>query len=143
MDISKLAPWCDQRGTDFWSRTEAWKKFTSMVTKTLENDPRRFPHQIRAAAAMVILFCREGLWPARRGRDEIEEIVSLARRQLSQVRQLYAAEARANPEISGNNDFRSLLKSLDEEMRCLDARLSDEPLNIPNDPPSTWGKFFP
>jgi hypothetical protein len=142
MDISELAPWRDMRGTDSFCRSEAWLKFTSLVTRTLENDPRRFPHQIRAAAAMVILFCRNGLWPSRRGQDELEEVLSLARRQLSQIRQLYAAEARVNPEISGNKDFRDLLKSLDEEMRCLDARASEDPLNLPNEPPLTWGKFF-
>ncbi len=143
MEISELAPWCDRRAVERFARTEAWRKFAALVERTLENDPRRYPHQIRAAAAMVILFCRAGLWPTRQGQDELDELLSRARRQLSQVRQLYAAEARSNPEIGENADFRVLLKSLDEEMRCLDARMSPQPLNLPNDPPCTWGRFFP
>jgi hypothetical protein len=143
MDISELSPWND-RETNIWLKdSKAWELFTSLIARTLENDPRRYPQQIRAAAALIILFCRPGLWPARRGLPELEDLISLARRQLSQVRQLYAAESRQKPEISSSSDFRTLMKTLDEEMRCLDARLSETTLNIPNSPPCTWGRFFP
>ncbi len=143
MDISELSPWNDREAKIWLKDSRPWELFTSMIARTLENEPRRFPQQIRAAAAFVILFCRPGLWPTGRGTAELEDLVALARRQLSQVRQLYAAESRQNPDIMNSPDFRSLMKTLDEEMRCLDARLSVTPLNIPNSPPTSWGRFFP
>jgi hypothetical protein len=143
MDISELSPWND-RETNIWLKdAKAWELFTSMIARTLENDPRRYPQQIRAAAAFVILFARPGLWPTRRDAMELENLIALARRQLSQVRQLFAAESRQRPEVTSSPDFRMLMKTLDEEMRCLDARLSEMPLNIPNSPPISWGRFFP
>ena len=143
MDISELSPWSDSRANAWLEDSKSWDLFTSMIARTLDNDPRRYPQQIRAAAAFVILFCRPGLWPSHRGKSELEELIALARRQLSQVRQLFAAESRQRPEITSSPDFRTLMKTLDEEMRCLDARLSEMPLNIPNSPPTSWGRFFP
>ncbi|MEZ6093275.1 MAG: hypothetical protein R3C03_03410 [Pirellulaceae bacterium] len=113
-----------------------------MIEQTLRNDPKKFPHQIRCAASLVILLCREGLWPVRISNDEIVELAALARRQLTQIKQMFSAESRAKPEVANTEEFRLLMKTLDEEIRCLDARGSDVPLNIPNEPPSGWGAFW-
>lgn len=142
MRYSPLAPWMNERATNWLATSDNWLRLLSMVKRTLENDPRRFPHQIRAAVAMVILFCREGYWPARLGQRERDEIVSLAKRQLMVVRQAYALEARSRPELLANPDYKAILGGLDDELRMLDARMADEALNMPDAPPKSWGKFF-
>lgn len=142
MRYSPLAPWMNDRATNWLATSDGWLRLLSMVRRTLENDARRFPHQIRAATAMVILFCREGYWPAKLGQRERDEIVALAKRQLTVVRQAYAFEARSKPELLANPDYKALLGGLDDELRMLDARLADEPVNIPDAPPACWGRFF-
>lgn len=138
-----LAPWLDQKAATWLAASDPWMRLLGMVKKTLDNDARRFPHQIRAAAAFVILFCREGYWPAQDGTRVRDEIVGLAKRQLSVVRQMYAFESRSKPELLANPDFKAILKALDEELRMLDARLAEEPLTMPDAPPMSWGPFFP
>jgi hypothetical protein len=76
------------------------------------------------------------------GQRERDEIVALAKRQLTVVRQAYAFEARSKPELLANAGYKALLGGLDEELRMLDARLADEPVNMPDAPPACWGKFF-
>jgi hypothetical protein len=139
----ELAPWRDRRSSDWLCAWQSWRSFTKYIRRTLEHDPRKFPHQVRAAAGLVILLARPGMWPDAADLDELEDLAGLARRQLTQIKQQYSAEARHNPEISGSAEFRALIKSLDEEMRCLDARVADRALLVADQPPATWGKFFP
>jgi hypothetical protein len=142
MRYSPLAPWMNEQATRWLATSEQWLRLLSMVKRTLENDAQRFPHQIRAASAVVIMLCREGYWPARFDQRERDEIVALAKRQLTVVRQAYAFEARSRPELLANPDYKAILQGLDDELRLLDARMADEPANLPDRPPSCWGKFL-
>lgn len=142
MDNQRLAPWQSESATSWLAANDSWTRLLNLVKKTLENDARRFPHQVRAAAAFVIMFCREGFWPAKDAAHARDEIVGLAKRQLSIVRQSYAFAGRTKPELLANPEFKAILRSLDEEMRMLDARLAEEPLSMPDAPPPSWGKFF-
>jgi hypothetical protein len=140
IDPKSVVPWEDELASELLSSSIPWKAFIRMIRRTLELDPRDYPHQIRCAAGLMILLCRRGLW--RQNDQERDELIATARRQLSNIKQLYSSEARLRPEIANSTAFRSLLKTLDEEMRVLDARLSDTPLNIPNHEPQGWGPFF-
>lgn len=142
MRYSALAPWMDEEATRWLGTSDQWVRLLAMIKRTLENDARRFPHQIRAAASLVIMLCREGYWPIKSSQRERDEIVSLAKRQMTVVRQAYAFEARSRPELLANTDYKAILQVLDEELRLLDARLADEPVNMPDRPPLHWGKFF-
>lgn len=133
----------NEQATRWLTASEHWSRLLSMVKRTLENDAQRFPHQIRAASSFVIMLCREGYWPSRQGQRERDEIVALAKRQLTVVRQAYAFEARSRPELLANPDYKAILQGLDDELRLLDARLADEPVNLPDRAPACWGKFFP
>ncbi len=142
MRYSPLAPWMNREATRWLASSDHWMRLLSMVKRTLENDARKFPHQIRAAASLVIMLCREGYWPARYDQRERDEIVALAKRQLMVVRQAYAFEARSRPELLANPDYKAILQGLDDELRLLDARLADEAVNLPDRAPACWGQFF-
>ena len=138
----QIAPWQDEKAGNWLATNEPWLRLLNLVKKTLDNDARRFPHQIRAASAFIIMFCREGFWPTKGGMRERDEVVGLARRQLTVVRQMYAFEAKSKPELMADPAFKSILKALEQEMRLLDARIADEPLTLPDFPPASWEKFF-
>ncbi len=118
------------------------QRMTRLVLKTLENDPRQFPIQIRAAAALVILLGRRGLWPAH-DQEEMNGIAAQARRCLSVVREYYSIESKRREDVATHSGLHRLLKTLETEMRILDARQSEEPLNIPDAPPESWGNIWP
>lgn len=136
-----LAPWNDPDASSWLTNLESWKTVSRMVEKTLVLEPTQFPHRIRAAAAMVIMFGRPGVWPVD-GVRELDRIVDLARRQLVLVKSYFTSEARARGNMLSNPTFRKLMQSIDEEVRILESRISDPPLNIPQTPPGTWGDFW-
>jgi hypothetical protein len=140
--VENASPWDDQNAADWLCTFEAWKLMVGFVRRTLERDPRSCPHEIRAAASFVIMFCREGTWPNFVDPIEGAMILDLARRQLSVVRQMYALEGRSNKKLMANRNFKMLLKSLEEEIRILDSRVSDEDVTMANQPPVTWGEFL-
>lgn len=111
-----------------------------LIEGTLRLEPKEHAHEVRAAASMVIMFCREGMWPTDDG--SFEKVLELAARQLSQVKQLYETKGRIRPQLQSSRSFRQLLKSLDEEIRILEARLTDPKPKMPNVPPCTWGDFW-
>ncbi len=118
------------------------RRVARLVEKTLENDPRQFPIQMRAAASIVILLCRSGMWPAH-DQEDLNEVVGQARRNLANIRELYSVESKRREEVGQHHSLHKLLKGLEAEMRILDARASETPLNIPDEPPEAWGINWP
>lgn len=137
-----MCPWNQPDAATWLSGNEALRRLTRLVVRTLDNDPRQFPIQIRAAAALVILLCRRGLWPASGGQPERDQVVEQARRALAQIRQYYSAESKRRDDLAGHDSFPRLLKAIEEELRCLDARLSESPINVPDEPPAAWGNIW-
>ncbi len=135
------APWNDPDASGWLTNLDSWKAVARMVEKTLALEPTQYPHRIRAAAAMVIMLGRRGVWPADSVR-ELDRVIDLARRQLVLVKSYFTSEARARGNMLSNPTFRKLMQSIDEEVRILESRMTDPPLNIPQTPPCTWGDFW-
>jgi hypothetical protein len=135
------APWDTSQGSDWLASLDPWLQTTRLIHGTLKMDTTDHYHEIRAAASMVIMFCRENLWPIKDDSTR-EEILELASRQLSNIKQLYEYKARSNPKLKTNPSYRSLLTSLDEEIRIIEARMSDDKPMMPGTPPTTWGDFW-
>lgn len=135
------APWNDEQAKDWLGRFEPWLQAIRLIHGTLQLETKKHPQEIRAAVALVVLCCRENLWPTR-DENEIEKILELAVRQLSTIKQLYETKARINPEVINKKNYRDLLISIDQEIRILEARMSDPKPSMPNEPPVSWGKFW-
>jgi hypothetical protein len=142
MSQPNRSPWFQPDAVTWASGNEAMRRFTRLILKTLENDPRQFPIQMRAAASMVIMLCREGMWPAH-DKQELDDVVGQARRNLSVIREFYSIESKRRDDVATHASLNRLLKTIETEMRILDARQSEEPLNIPNEPPEAWGNIWP
>lgn len=140
--IENISPWSNSKASDWLCAFEPWKVIVRKIRRTLELEPRNHPHEIRAAAMLVILFCREGTWPRYVDPIEGNAIVGLARRQLSVVRQMYTLEGRNNNKLMANRNYKILLKTLEEEIRILESRNSDEEVVMANQAPCSWGEFL-
>ena len=139
----KLEPWMDETALRWLATLDSWPRLVRLVQTTLKQEPRKFPHQIRAAAALLIMIGREGLWPTSSGILSIEDVSGLARRQLAQVKHLFSTQARLDRGLVKDRGFRTLLNSLDEELRILEARASrDDSPALPQEPPCSWGDFW-
>ena len=136
------APWEPENASQFLSSCQAYRNMLKTISGTLELEARKNPHEIRAAAAMVILLCREKLWPARNGIEELDRIVNLAARQLITIKQLFEQRCRREPDLLANPAYRAMLNSLDQEIRILDSRVSDPKPPMPKEPPDSWGDFW-
>ncbi|MFT5300687.1 MAG: 3-methyladenine DNA glycosylase AlkD [Mariniblastus sp.] len=134
------SPWDNELGAAWLARFAPWQQTLRLIHGTLQLEARKNPQEIRAAASMVIVFCRENLWSG--DDDERDRIVELAARQLTNVKQLYETKARDNPKVMTNPNFKNLLKSIDQEVRILEARLADPKPKMPDEPPCTWGDFW-
>lgn len=137
-----MVPWNDASASEWLGKQEAWQRLLKYICATLESDPRKYPNQIRAAAAMVILLGREGIWSIASGQREREHLVALAKRQLAQIKQMYSIESRGNSTLSGDPAYKKFMQTLDEEMRLLEARMNGEEINLADAPPSSWGDFW-
>jgi len=135
------APWDTPQGRDWLASFDPWSQTVRLIHGTLKLDTTDHYHEIRAATAMVIMFCRENLWPIKDDSTR-DEVLELASRQLSNIKQLYEYKARSNPELKTNPSYRNLLTSLDEEVRIIEARLSEDNPMMPGTPPVTWGEFW-
>jgi hypothetical protein len=142
MSANELAPWNDEQAQHWLASLNSWSKMARLIQMTLNQDPAKYPHQIRAAAALVIMFGREHVWPDRADVIPLDDMIGLARRQLSQVKHQFSIRARINPDLKQNPKFRLLLDSVDQEIKILESRMSEEPMNMPNEPPSTWNNFW-
>lgn len=139
----KMEPWQDEEASRWLANLESWPRMIKLIQTTLKQDPRKYPHQIRAAAATVIMFGKQGLWPEKSGLMSLSDVASLARRQLAQVKHLISVQARIDSDLVKDRAFRSLLNSLDQELRILESRTEQsETLSLPQQPPATWGKFW-
>jgi hypothetical protein len=61
---------------------------------------------------------------------------------LVQIKQLFELNANSKPEMQSNKTYRNLLVSLDEEIRILEARMTNPKPTLPEQPPCTWGDFW-
>ena len=142
MSADELAPWHDEQAKLWLSYLSSLPNMVRLIQTTLNQDPAKYPHQIRAAAALVIMLAREDIWPDRSDVISLDDVIGLARRQLAQVKHQFSIRARINPKLKQMPKFRLLLDSIDQEIRILESRISEEPMNMPNEPPSTWGDFW-
>lgn len=140
-ETGRKSPWDDEQGSRWLAAFGPWRDAIRIIHGTLRLETNKHPQEIRAAAALVVLFCRENLWPTR-DQDQINQILDLAVRQLTTIKQLYETKARANPEMLTNKNYRNLLVSIDQEVRILEARSSENSHSLPNQPPCTWGEFW-
>ncbi len=140
--VDDNSPWGNAKATDWLCAFGPWIDMVRKVRRTLELEPRSHPHEIRAAAMLVILFCRNGTWPNFMDPVEGNAIVGLARRQLAVVRQMYTLEGRNNKKLMANRNYKVLLKTLEEEIRILESRFSEEDVVMANQAPCAWGEFL-
>ena len=82
------------------------------------------------------------MWPHRSGLMDVEGIAGLARRQLAQVKQLISTKTRIDRNLVKDRGMRTLLESLDDELRNLESRASTDFPPVRQEPPRTWGKFW-
>ena len=136
-----LAPWETPNGRNLLSSLQGWRQMRRLIEGTLRLEGTERAHEVRAAASMVIMFCRDGFWPVE-DEAEMQRLLGLAARQLTHVKQLYETKGRIRPELQSSRSFRRLLTSIDEEIRILEARMEDPPPPMPNEPPCTWGRFW-
>ena len=137
-----IPPWENQAAEEFLESFSAYRSVLQSIRRTLQLEPKNNPHEIRAAACLVILLCREKLWPIKGGIDQLDEIVDLAVTRLTRIKQLFEQRSKINPELLSDPRFRQLLTSLDQEIRILEARLSDPKPQMTHEPPCTWGNFW-
>ena len=123
--MSKLtntpSPWADQDALEWLASNGGWQKMARLVHSTLTLEPSEHPHEIRAAASMVILFGRRHLWPAHSVK-ELDELVDLARRKLVLIKSFFTSEARVKGNLTSNPSYKQLMESLDQEIRILESR---------------------
>ena len=139
--ISPPSPWADANAQAWLTSSGGWQKIGRLIHSTLSLEPSEHPHQIRAAASLVILFGREGLWP-QETRNELDEVVDLARRKLVLIKSFFTSEARVKGNLTSNPAFKELMESLDQEIRILESRSNDEPSGKSQQPPASWGPFW-
>ena len=135
------APWDTEDGMQWLEDLNPWGQAMRLIHGTLQLETKKHPQEIRAAAAMVVMFCRENLWPIR-DEHQIDRILETAAKQLTAIKQLYEIKARSKPEMMTNRNYRNLLVSIDQEVRILEARMSDPKPPMPNEPPASWGDIW-
>lgn len=140
-------PWDDPAAQEWIEESESMRQVCRLIEGTLRLEVDSRPHEIRAAACMVILLARQGLWStASRDEDskihEMDRLVSLASRRMSGVKQLFEKNLRANPELRNDVSYKKFMESLNQEIRILDSRMSEVPSKLPEEPPCTWGEFW-
>ena len=136
-----VAPWETEDGQRWLEELRPWGQAMRLIHGTLQLETKKHPQEIRAAASLVLMFCRENLWPTR-DEHHIDRVLELAARQLTSIKQLYENKARSNPEMMTNRNYRTLLVSIDQEVRILEARMSDPKPPMPNEAPASWGDVW-
>lgn len=140
-------PWNDQAAIDWVQDSDSMRQLCRLVEGTLRLEVAQRPHEIRAAACMVILLARKKLWRTsglvdEEIADELDRLVGLASRQMSAIRQLFEKNFRAKPELKNDVSYKRFLESLGQEIRILESRMTDSPSKLPQEPPCTWGDFW-
>ncbi|MDA7858304.1 hypothetical protein N9B04_00585 [bacterium] len=135
------APWDTADGQRWLEELNPWGQAMRLIHGTLQLETKKHPQEIRAAASMVVMFCRDNLWPTN-DENHIDRVLELAARQLTNIKQLYEVKARSNPEMMTNRNYRNLLVSIDQEVRILEARMSNPKPPMPNESPVSWGNIW-
>ena len=140
-------PWNEPSARSWIEESDSMRQLCRLIEGTLRLEVDSRPHEIRAAACMVILLGRKGLWStAARDDDarlhEMDRLVSLASRRMTSVKQMFEKNMRANPELKNDASYKKFMTSLSQEIRILDSRMSDTASKLPEEPPCTWGDFW-
>ncbi|WP_075085970.1 hypothetical protein [Mariniblastus fucicola] len=147
MKAKNVKPWNNPEAARWVHSSDSMRQLCRLVEGTLRLEVDSRPHEIRAAAATVIMLARKNLWsPAGREDEEIlhemDRLVGLAARRLGSVKQLFEKKMRAEPELQSDPSYRKLMESINQEIRILESRMSDSPNKLPEEPPCTWGNFW-
>jgi len=140
-------PWSNPSAVKWVSESDAMQRTCNRVEMTLGWDAEKRPHEIRAAACMVILLGRPGLWwteamSEERTLEEIHRIAKLAFDQLKKVKRFLESRSVDRPELGSRPEVRNLLDSIDQELKILESRMSWTPKRLPQEPPCSWGTFW-
>ena len=140
-------PWDDAHAIRWFEASDSMRQMCRLIEGTLRLEVDSRPHEIRAAASMVIMLARQGLWStASRSEEnviqELDQLVGLAARQMSAVKQLFEKNMRANPDLQNDPSYKKFMESVTQEIRILESRMTDSPSKLPEKPPCTWGDFW-
>jgi len=139
-------PWTESDASRWVSESETMRQMCRLIEGTLRLEVDSRPHEIRAAASMVIMLGRENLWSTlasdEESADELDRLVGLASRRMASVKQVFEKNMKANPHLKNDPSYKKFLLSVTQEIRILESRMSDTPSKLPEEPPCTWGKFW-
>lgn len=145
--MSSNAPWDDPDAIGWISKSDSMRQMCRLIEGTLRLEVDSRPHEIRAAASMVIMLARRNLWSTTVSgddevMDELDRLVGLASRRMGAVKQIFEKNMRAKPELQNDPSYKKFMESVTQEIRILESRMSETPSKLPEQPPCTWGKFW-
>lgn len=145
--MNAKTPWDESDATRWVSESESMRQMCRLIEGTLRLEVDSRPHEIRAAASMVIMLARRNLWSTSSSgdeevADELDRLVGLASRRMGAVKQVFEKNMKANPHLKNDPSYKKFLLSVTQEIRILESRMSDAPSKLPEEPPCTWGKFW-
>ncbi len=132
------APWHHPDVHEWLVAFRPWQNYTHHVRQILERKPQQFAHEVRGAAALVIMLGREKLWPT----NDLEDVVYLASAKLGTVRNLIFSMSNKNKELLNDERYRLLIQSIDEELRILATRRSRAKRTAAEEAPASWVGFW-
>ena len=132
------APWHLPMVNEWLSSFRPWQNYTHHIRQVLEKKPQQFAHEIRGAAALVIMLGREKLWPT----NDLDDVVYLASAKLGTVRNVIFSMSNKNKDLLNDERFRLLVRSIDEELRILATRRSRVKQAAPEEAPVSWAGFW-
>ncbi len=140
-------PWNDDAAARWVDSSESMRQMCRLIEGTLRLEVSERPHEIRAAACMVILLGRKKLWATASrdpddADDELVRLIGLAARRLGAVRHQFDKYMRTNPELLNDATYKRFMESLGQEIRILESRMSETKAKLPEEPPCTWGDFW-
>jgi len=145
--MSAKKPWNDPDAVKWVSNSDSMRQMCRLIEGTLRLEVDSRPHEIRAAACMVIMLGRKNLWSTstygdEEVADELDRLVGMASRRMVAVKQIFEKNLRAKPELQNDPSYKKFMESLSQEIRILESRMSETPSSLPEEPPCTWGKFW-
>ena len=145
--MSEQTPWSEPDAIRWVSGSESMRQMCRLVEGTLRLEVDSRPHEIRAAASMVIMLARKNLWSTKASRDEevddeLDRLIGLASRRMGAVKQIFEKNMKANPQLKNDASYKKFLLSVTQEIRILESRMSETPSKLPEEPPCTWADFW-
>ena len=145
--MSAKKPWDDPDAIRWISESDSMRQMCRLVEGTLRLEVDSRPHEIRAAACLVIMLARKNLWStSAQGEDEIldelDRLVGLAARRMGAVKHIFEKNIKAKPELQNDPSYKKFMESVTQEIRILESRMSETPSKLPEEPPCTWGDFW-